>query len=117
MEIINVGRFVVQIELDRVDGPLKYYDVVLCKDNKEVKICKGCIGEKSATFWGNHLEKLAKKLEILYTKKELVAHNILCYSETCLMSEPKVNFNFEWQEAKEELEFIETWIQELESKI
>lgn len=112
MEITKVGRFVVQIELNKVEGPLKYYDAVLCKNEKEVKICKGCIGEKSGKYWGEYLEKLAKKLEILYTKRDSVAHNLLCYST--LMNEPKEEFKEEWQEAKEELEFIETWIKELE---
>lgn len=114
MEITKVGRFVVQIELDKVEWPLKYYDAVLCKDEKEVKICKGCIGEKSSKYWGEYLEKLAKKLEILYTKRDSVAHNLLCYSTTYLMNEAAYDYQEEWQETKEELEFIETWIKELE---
>lgn len=106
----HVGNYVITVELDRVDGGLKYYDAVLSKDDKEVKIYKGCIGEKSGEFWALKLEDLATKLGILDSRKEMVVHNLLCYSSSYLMNCPKDGMEEQWHEAKRELVFITRWV-------
>jgi hypothetical protein len=65
MKTTKVGRFTVTVELDKIEHTMKYYDAVLSKDNKVIKIHTGCIGEKSGEYWGSKLEQLALKLNIL----------------------------------------------------
>jgi len=115
MKTKKIGRFVVSIELDRVEGSMKYYDAVIDRDGHQVKICKGCIGEKSGDYWGAYLEKLAKKLDILYDRRDMACHNLLCYSKSYLMDEPKESYEAERKAAKEEADFLEIWIKELET--
>lgn len=110
MEITNIGDYVVSIELDRVEGTigggLRYYDAVLSKDGMEVKIHKGCIGEKSGQYWGKKLENLARKLIILNSRKCMAQHNMACYCGS-------ERYGQEYLEAKEEVEFIDSWIEAL----
>lgn len=113
MEIKHVGNYVITMELNRVHGSMKYYDVVLSKDDKEVKICKDCIGEKSGRFWASVLEDLAMKLSILESRKVMVTHNLYCYSSSYLMNCPKDGMEEQWRETKRELSFIIQWIEDL----
>jgi hypothetical protein len=113
MEMTNIGKYVVSIELDRVDGGVRYYDAVLSKDGMEVKINKGCVGEKSSHYWGEKLEKLAKKLDILETRLEMVRHNFLSYSESIYQDKPKEGYAEQWSEAWKEMNFLEEWLVDL----
>lgn len=110
MNIVNIDEYMVSIELDRVDGGLKYYDAVLSKGDKEIKIHKGCMGEKSGQYWGKKLELLAKKLVILNARKDMAQNNMACYGGSI---KPLDRWKDEWEAAKEEVEFIEHWIVQL----
>ena len=115
MEEIKIGRYEITTKFDRKEGNMDYYDIIIKKDDKVIKISKGCIGAKSCEFWKNYAIKIVKRLDILYTRKDMVLHNQLCYSANALMTKPKEGYEKEWQETEDEFETIEAWIQEIES--
>ncbi len=111
----KIGRYEIETKFDRNDGPVEYYDVLMHKEGQLIKTMKGCLGKKSCEYWKNYVIKIASRLEILYTRKDMAYHNLLCYSSNYAMTEPKEGYSKEWQESKAEAEVIEAWIKEIES--
>lgn len=52
------------------------------------------------------------KKELLNKYRDMACHNLLCYSNNYLMTEPKAGYEKEWQEAKEEVKILEEIISE-----
>ncbi len=54
------------------------------------------------------------RLDILKEKHVMECHNLLCLSKNLAMTAPKEGREKEWKEAREKVEILEKWIDELE---
>lgn len=54
------------------------------------------------------------RLDILQEAYEMAQHNLLCYSADYSMERPRKTSLREWKKAKEEVEILKVWIEELE---
>ena len=114
---IKIGRFIITTKFDRKEGAIEYYDIIIKKDDMELKTIKGCVGAKSCEFWKDYAIKIATRLDILYARKDVVLSNQLSYSANALMTKPKEGYEKEWQETEDEFKVIESWIQEIQSDL
>jgi hypothetical protein len=112
-----VGRYVITTEFDRTEGCLKYYDVILSRDGKEIHKISGCIGEKSCERWKEYLVKITRRLDFLYDNLDMACHNLLCYSKNYLMEEPKVGYEGDYFDQMKKVGTITEWIKEIESDL
>lgn len=53
-----------------------------------------------------------KREQFLRNSLEMASHNLMCYSASYAMTEPKEGFEAEYKEASEEVEMLQAWIKE-----
>lgn len=53
-----------------------------------------------------------KREQFLRNCLELTSHNLMCYSASYAMTEPKAGFEAEYKEASEEVEMLQAWLKE-----
>lgn len=111
----HIGRYDVEAKHNRSSGGLDYYDVLISKDGNLIRNMEGCIGVGAVEYWKGYAIKILKRLNILYDRKDMVLHNLLCYSKSYLMDEPKEDYKKEWEASKDEAETIEIWIKDIEA--
>lgn len=57
-----------------------------------------------------------QKLDLLEKYYNMATHNLLCYSESYLMTKPKKGYDESWKRAKEECDLLDTMIGEENTK-
>ena len=57
------------------------------------------------------------KIDLLKEFKDMLCHNLLCYSSDYLMNNPKKQYVKDWEETKEKISLVEEMIEENKQKI
>ena len=118
-EIIKVkeldrGYRVVLIQTHKKDGigDFDKYDVDVRDKNgcTVVVASSGCIGLKSGEFWMDNAVQFMQRLLLLVEARDMAYYNLLCYSKTYEMSEPKDDCESKWNYEKEKAEIAEKWL-------
>lgn len=70
----------------------------------------GCIGEKSGYMWTEQSVEYMEKLLFLVESREMACHNLMCYSKSLMMDEPKNGYEDEWDRANRRVQMLEKWL-------
>lgn len=57
-----------------------------------------------------------EKMDLLKKYLDMASHNLLCYSKNYAMTEPKDEYEKEWQETREEIELLKEMIKDTEKE-
>lgn len=95
-------------------GSIKQYDVELAYGGRMItKLSHNCYGEKSAQYWCKYHIKMIKRIMMLLDDYDMACNNVLAYSKSYAMNEPRDGYEEKWKEENEKSDMIYEWICEL----
>ena len=119
LEVVRVadlsrGYKVVLVQTNKSDGigDFDKYDVDIQDKSGGTVITasSGCVGEKSGYFWMDSAIEYMERLLLLVEARDMAYHNLLCYSKSYSMNEPRNGFDEEWNRERNKAKMIEKWL-------